>query len=234
MPEKAQGRKDIADRFEGVYWNEELRIPQACDGCAHLVDEGELPHCVDVCATGALRFGDYGEFADELAESGYEFKNEGEAELGGRVYYVNMPHLFVGGEVWDPATDEVIEGAKITLSGDADAVTESDEFGDFWFRRLDPGAYAVTVEAEGYEPATREVALGRSLNLGDFPLRRAAGNEVAAAGAEPAAAPAGVDAPVGVPDVEVAELGDVTAAFSVMSQSEADGGGLVDASGIAK
>lgn len=232
MPERAQGRKDIADKFEGVYWNEELQIPQACNGCAHLVDEGALPHCVDVCATGALRFGDYEEFADELAASGYEFKNEAEAELGGRVCYVNMPHLFIGGEVWDPAIDEVVEGAKITLSGAADAVTESDEFGDFWFRRLDAGTYTVTIEAEGYEPETREVVLEKSLNIGDFPLKRAAGNEVVAQ--EGKAVPIDMGAPVDVPDVEVAELGDVTAAFSVMSQAETEGGGLMDDSGIAK
>ena len=232
MPEKAQGRKDIADKFEGVYWNEELQIPQACNGCAHLVDEGELPHCADVCATGALRFGDYEEFASELAESGYEFKNEGEGTLGGRVYYVNMPHLFIGGEVWDPATDEVVEGAKVTLSGNVDMVTESDEFGDFWFRRIDAGNYTVTVEAEGYETATKEVVLEKSLNIGDFPLVRIAGNEAEAPVGK--VAPIDMGAPVDVPDVEVAELGDVTAAFSVMSQAETEGGGLMDDSGIAK
>ena len=40
MPEKAKGRRDIAEKFAGVYFNEELDIPQACTGCAHLVDEG--------------------------------------------------------------------------------------------------------------------------------------------------------------------------------------------------
>ena len=232
MPEKAKGRKDIADRFKGVYYNEELQIPQACNGCAHLVDEGEIPHCVDVCATGALRFGDYEKFADELDEKGYEFKNASEERLGGRVYYLNMPHLFIGGEVWDPAIDEVIEGAKITLSGSADMKTESDEFGDFWFRRIDPGDYTVTIEAEGYETVSKDVVLKKSLNIGDFPLMRVAGNEADAAAAKEA--PIDMAAPVGVPNVEVAELGDVTAAFSVMSQSETDGGGLMDDSGIAK
>ena len=39
-PEKAAGRKDLAEKFEGVYWNEELGIPQGCTGCAHLLDDG--------------------------------------------------------------------------------------------------------------------------------------------------------------------------------------------------
>ena len=66
-PVKAAGRKDLAEKFPGVFWNEELNVPQACTGCAHLVDEGQLPHCVDVCPTLALRFGDEEEFADEIA-----------------------------------------------------------------------------------------------------------------------------------------------------------------------
>ena len=175
LPEKAKGRKDIADKFEGVYWNEELQIPQACTGCAHLVDQGKLPHCVDLCAPGALRFGEYGEFAEELAASGYEFKNEHEEELGAHVYYVNMPHLFIGGEVWDPAVNEIIEDATITLTlpNGSTQTTQSDDFGDFWFRKLECGTYNLSIAAEGYQGVTKEVVLDKSLNVGDFPLQRA-------------------------------------------------------------
>lgn len=216
MPEKAAGRKDLAEKFEGIYWNEELQIPQGCDGCAHLVDAGELPHCVDVCATGALRFGEYEEFAEELEAKGYEFKTESEERLGGHVYYINMPHLFIGGEAWDPAADEVIEGAKITLSGDADMTTESDEFGDFWFRKLDAGKYTLTVEAEGFVSAAKEIVLEKSLNVGDFPLERTADNPYVEKVLQ---IDLDGDAPEGIPDVEVKEVGDVTANFSVMSQA---------------
>lgn len=173
LPEKAKGRKDLADRFEGVYWNEELQIPQACTGCAHLVDQGKLPHCVDLCATGALRFGEYEEFVDELKASGYEFKNDREEELGGHVFYVNMPHLFIGGEVWDPAANEIIEGATVTLTlpDGSTKTTQTDDFGDFWFRKLDAGTYSVSIEAKGYQSVSREgIVLNESLNLGDFPL----------------------------------------------------------------
>lgn len=59
-PEKAKGRKDIAEKFEGIYWNEDLQIPQGCTGCAHLIDEGwKVPRCVDACPVGGLRFGDF-------------------------------------------------------------------------------------------------------------------------------------------------------------------------------
>ncbi len=107
-----------------------------------------------------------------------------------------------------------------------------DEFGDFWFNRLDAGDYAMRIEADGYEPVEQAVRLEKSLNVGDFPLVRLAGNEVAEPVKKPAALD--VDAPLGEPDVEVVEVGDVTAAFSVMSQAETEGGGLRDDGGIAK
>ena len=65
-PAKAKGRKDLAEKFDGVYWNEELQIPQGCTGCAHLLDDPDspirIPRCVDNCPVGALQFGDESEF----------------------------------------------------------------------------------------------------------------------------------------------------------------------------
>ncbi len=225
-PMKAKGRRDLVDScpYGAIYWNEDLEVPQHCTGCAHLVDEGELPHCVDVCATGALRFGEEEEFADEIARA----ETVASAEHGPRVYYLDLPHLFIGGEVWDPALDEVIEGAKITLSGDAQAVTNSDEFGDFWFRKLDPGAYTLTIEAPGFVSQTVDVKLEKSLNVGDFPLEREAGNEVQVPKESEAAI--GRQAPIDTPDVQVGELGDVKASMSVMSQAGEDA--IFDDSGI--
>lgn len=56
-PVKAEGKRELVDAcpYGAIFWNEELSIPQKCTGCAHLVDEGELPHCVDVCPHEALR-----------------------------------------------------------------------------------------------------------------------------------------------------------------------------------
>jgi len=224
-PVKAEGRKDLVDLcpYGRVYWNEELALPQKCTGCAHLVADGELPHCVDVCATGALRFGDEEEFAEEIAAA----ETLIDKAHGPHVYYINMPHLFIGGEVWDPAADEIIEGAKITLSGAAQMETESDEFGDFWFRRIDAGDYTVTIEAEGFVGTSVDVHLDKSLNIGDFPLERTADNPYVE---EDIAFEISGAAPEGTPEVEVKEYHDVTAAMSVMSQAD---GGTFDDSGIA-
>ena len=175
-PEKAAGRKDIADKFDGVFWNEELQIPQGCTGCAHLVDEGKLTHCVDLCSTGALSFGDLEEFADVLANARtVEDVNGNPPAEGTRVYYLNAPRLFLGGEVWDKEADEDIEGAKVVLSN-ADgevAAVETDDFGDFKIEYLDAGAYQLHIEAEGFAPVDQDVQLDKSLFLGDFPLVRA-------------------------------------------------------------
>ena len=70
-PEKAAGRRELVEAcpYGAIFWNEELAIPQKCTGCAHLVDAGEAPHCVDVCPHGALRFGDEEDLAAEIAAS---------------------------------------------------------------------------------------------------------------------------------------------------------------------
>ena len=174
-PERAVGRRELVDAcpYGAVFYNEELDVPQKCTGCAHLVDEGKLPHCVDLCATGALRFGDEEEFADELLHAETYLLEEG---CRPRVFYLNRPYLFLAGDVWDPACDEIVEGARVTLAMLDGTVrkTVTDDFGDFYFRKLDEGVYDVAVEADGYRPVERRgIELKKSLNLGDFALVRA-------------------------------------------------------------
>ncbi|MDH7570104.1 MAG: hypothetical protein QHJ73_11020, partial [Armatimonadota bacterium] len=41
-----------------VYWNEEKQLAQKCTLCAHRLDEGKIPRCVQVCPSGCLTFGD--------------------------------------------------------------------------------------------------------------------------------------------------------------------------------
>lgn len=171
-PQKAAGRSDLAGLCPqgNVYWNEELQLAQKCTGCSHLVAEGKTPRCVEFCATGALKWGDEEEFAAEIARA----ETACPKESGPKVFYLNLPHLFIAGDVWDPEQDEVIEGAKVTLTmpDGSQRVELTDDFGDFWFRKLDEGSYSVTVEAEGYRPVARSVELSKSENLGDFPLER--------------------------------------------------------------
>ena len=63
---------------------------------------------------------------------------------------------------------------RFTLPDGSVRETETDDFGDFWFRNLEPGTYAVSLEAPGYAPASREaIQLDKSLNIGDFDLAKA-------------------------------------------------------------
>ena len=172
-PIKAKGNKALVDAcpYGAIYWNAELEIPQKCTGCAHLVDKGMLPHCVDLCGVGAFRFGEVEDFGDELANA----VTLAAPEHGARVYYLNVPKLFIGGEVWDPVDDEIIEGAKVTLTAADGAVleTESDDMGDFWFKHIEAGEYTLKIEAAGFKPVEKAISLEESLNVGDFPLERA-------------------------------------------------------------
>lgn len=145
-PEKAKGRKDIAEKFDGVFWNEELQIPQGCTGCAHLLDDGWAePRCVDACPTAAMRFVDVDEAAADLAKAE-------KLTPTSNVYYLNLPKRWVAGQVVDDAAKEVIIGADVTLvkDGATVATTKTDEFGDFWFRQIDGANYTVQITADGF------------------------------------------------------------------------------------
>lgn len=146
-PEKAKGRKDIADAFPGdVWWNEELQIPQKCTGCAHLLDDGWTePRCVDSCPTEALRYVE----KDEV-----DLSDAVQLEEGSLVYYLNYPKRFAAGEVVDRAINEVLIGATVELIDAEGSIIETlltDEFGDYKFDQIEPAVYTVRINAEGYE-----------------------------------------------------------------------------------
>lgn len=154
-PVKAKGRRDIADRFDGIYFNEELQIPQGCTGCAHLIDDGwTVPRCVDACAVGGLRFGDIEEFGEEIEKAERLTPKS-------NVYYLNLPKRWVAGQIIDEAEDEVVIGACVSLyaiGGEEPILsTTSDEFGDFWFRQIDEGRYTIKVEAKDF--VEREISV---------------------------------------------------------------------------
>ena len=146
--EKAKGRKDIADKFEGVYWNEELQLPQGCTGCAHLLDDGwTVPRCVDICATGALNFVDEEDIPENAVPS-FE---------GSSVYIMNYPKRWIYGCFVDRNINEVLIGATAKLldaSGAEVATLKTDEFGEFRFKELGNEVYTVVLSADGYAQET--------------------------------------------------------------------------------
>lgn len=163
-PAKCQGRKDIADKFPGVFWNEELGICQGCTGCAHLLDDGwTVPRCVDSCPTGALRFGEAEDFAGELEDAV-------RLDEKSHVYYLNYPKRFVGGCLVDLDEREVVIGADVALVGPDGAVVaaqKTDEFGDFMFDQVEAAAYKVTFADKSLDADATDA----DVNLGDLPIK---------------------------------------------------------------
>ncbi|MCL2889117.1 MAG: carboxypeptidase regulatory-like domain-containing protein [Eggerthellaceae bacterium] len=158
--EKCNGCMDCVEAcpFGSIFANEELGIAQKCTGCAHLLDDGhELPHCVDVCPHDAFLFKEMDELIDDLIQAEFLYDR---SDLDPRVFYLNLPKRFIAGTVVDPEIDEVLIGVSVTLenveTGEVEA-TKSDEFGDFWFKKVDPAFYRLYFEQEGYMTRVLEV-----------------------------------------------------------------------------
>lgn len=172
-PKKAKGHRELVDACpaHAVFWNDELQLPQKCTGCAHLLDDGwDVPRCVDVCPTGALRFGEEEEFAEELEAGEPLFSIE---SLGSRVYYLNKPRRFVAGCLVDFEQSEVVIGAVVRLEDPAGTVlyeTVTDELGDFIFENVEPRAYSLVAEVGSQGVALTKLAdaTEKDVVLGDL------------------------------------------------------------------
>ena len=171
-PVKAKGQRQIAQAcpYGAVYWNEELDIPQKCTGCAHLLEEGCSPRCVDVCHTGAIQFGEEEEFSKFISEA---IVMNPESGCGPRVYYKNIPGQFIAGTVYDPEEEIVIKNAVCILNGRGEQrKVYTDTFGDFWFKDLKKGVYELDIRAEGFADLKfRDLDTSeKCINLGDIPM----------------------------------------------------------------
>ena len=182
-PEKAKGRKELVDAcpYGHIWWNEELQLPQAWPFDAHLIDQGwTQTRGQQACPTGAMRSVkiEDEEMARMAADEGLEVIKP---ELGTRprVWYRNLwrySKAFIGGSVSSASAGIVdcVEGARVTLVKDGKTVaeTETDNYGDFKFDKLDEnsGAYAIEIAAEGHENKTVETELTESVYLGEIRL----------------------------------------------------------------
>ncbi len=173
-PEKCTGSRNCIDvcPYKVIYFNSDLNISQKCTMCAHLLDKGwKEPRCVDACPTGALKFGeekDLKELIDKAEILHPEFKAKP------RVYYIGLPNkYFVAGAVYDPEEDECLEAATVTLisSSGKKSTLKTDNFGDFWFERMPPGAYSLKIEKAGYLPRNIDsIDASKDVNVGDIEL----------------------------------------------------------------
>ena len=160
--------------YGAIYFNETERIAQKCTGCAHLLDNGfTQPRCVEACPTDAMVFGD--ENSDKMRELLKDAKPLNPAlGIGERVFYKNVPGQFIGATVYDPVEKEVVIGARVTLTGEGlTKETETDSYGDFWFRDLPVGKFDISVTAPGFKTLSfKAVDTTDCVNLGDVPMER--------------------------------------------------------------
>ncbi len=156
--------------YDNIWFNQSLKIAQKCTGCAHLLDRGwpiTEPRCVDACFQGALMYGEEADLKDLIAKAEVMHPEYGTKP---RVYYLNLPKKFIAGTVYDPATEEVVIGANLTLSGDGSATLKTDVFGDFWFEGLKVGNYSLKIEANGKTKTIDKISTAKDVNLGDIAL----------------------------------------------------------------
>jgi tetrathionate reductase subunit B len=171
-PAKCTGCRACVDAcpYGNVWFNEALNIAQKCTGCAHLLDRGfpiKEPRCADACIVSGLRFGEEADLKDLIAKAEVLHPEYGTKP---RVYYIGLPKKFIAGTVYDPATEEVVVGATLTLSGDATATAKTDGFGDFWFEGLKVGNFAVKIDKDGKTKTIASIKTDKDVNLGDIPL----------------------------------------------------------------
>jgi tetrathionate reductase subunit B len=170
-PKKCTGCKSCVDACPdgAIFFNAELNIAQKCTGCAHLLDRGwPEPRCADACAHDAIKFGDEAELGDLIARA--EALKPG-LDTRPRVYYIGLPKKFIAGTVYDPEAEEVIIGARCTLTGGGGSfVTMTDEFGDFWFEGLETDTYNLMIESKGRSLTIDSISTEKDVGLGDIPL----------------------------------------------------------------
>jgi Fe-S-cluster-containing dehydrogenase component len=181
-PDKAKGRKDLVDAcpYGAVWWNEELKIPQAWPFDAHLIDAGWTQTRGELsCPTGAMRAicVDDNELAKLMEDQGLDVM---QPELGTkpRVYYRNLwryTTCFIGGTISTEIDGaiECVEGARVRLLKDGIWVNDvkTDAYGDFKLDRLaqESGPYTIEIEVEARPIRTIDAPkLAESIFLGEI------------------------------------------------------------------
>jgi len=162
-PEKAKGHRELleASPVGGIFWNEELQLPQKCTMCAHLIDEGYAsPRCVEACPNEALYFGDLDDPGSEISKVIAENRVTPLSGTRGQdpnVIYLNIPTVFLAGSVYlpgDETGEDPADGARIILTCRETGERirgKTNYFGDWEFENLRRNStYDIEISYPGY------------------------------------------------------------------------------------
>ncbi len=180
-PAKSKGQATIqkACPYNAVYWNGEKDIPQKCNFCAHLLDDGwKEPRCAQACATGALQavFKDDDGMQQLIKAQKLEVLHP-DHQTTPRVYYKNLyrySKCFIAGSVAyrQSGVNECAPDAVVTLIKDSKTigVCRTDYFGDFKFDKLEEksGQYKMDIVFQDIPQKTITVDLIKSVNIVDI------------------------------------------------------------------
>ena len=158
--------------YDAIYFNKDLLIAQKCTGCAHLLDDGwAQPHCAVNCPNEAIQIHDV-DSLDVYANDPEWETIKPELGLPVRVFYKGILHRFVAGTVYDPEQNEVLIGAKVTLTNKANGearTLETDWAGDFWFYNVcDKAEYKLEIEYNGKTKVIDNICTCDDVNVGDI------------------------------------------------------------------
>jgi len=177
-PLKSAGQSQLVSScpYGRIYWNDSADIPQKCTFCAHLVDQGKSPRCVEACPLSVITFGDLDDPSSEISTKIKALNAEPlHPEFGTKpkVYYAGLPKPFLSGKVVDGRTGEYLKDATVVLrAGDGRSwTTTSDEFADFEFKNLKVGQmYSLEVTKAGMRPKKVMVYLDQAKDIGKMQL----------------------------------------------------------------
>jgi Fe-S-cluster-containing dehydrogenase component len=176
-PTKAVGQQAIqsACPYGRVYWNAERNLPQKCTLCAHLIDAGGKPKCVEVCPMSAITFGDLDDSNSDVAKLVAAGAETLHPEFGTQpnVFYIGLPKTFLSGTVENGRTTDYIPGATVVLkSSDGTVLTKTtDAYGDFLFDGLKPKrTYTLTISKAGFYNKTMVVFLNDNKDIGHLQM----------------------------------------------------------------
>jgi len=67
--EQSQLGQPSACPYGKIYWNVNASLPQKCTFCAHLIDQGKTPRCVEACPVAAISFGDLSNSSSTISQA---------------------------------------------------------------------------------------------------------------------------------------------------------------------